>query len=208
MIPKSGFCLPNRIARYYLLSMETVMGGHGLGAILNLAGLRSWINNLPADDANRGVDFAEFSAIHGSLEEMYGPRAGRGLARRAAWTSFPKALRGYGTVAGVTSLSFKILPLPKKLERGLPAMARVVSAISDQQATVTEEKDCFVFTVDRCPVCWGRHTEAPACSAITGFLEEGLLWASGGKSFRVEETECAALGGKRCAFCIDRKPMV
>jgi len=208
LIPKSGFFLANRIARHYLLSMETVMGGHGLGAILNLAGLRSWINNLPADDDNRGVDFADFSAIHGSLEEMYGPRAGRGLARRAAWTSFPKALRAYGAIAGVTTLSFKILPLPKKLERGLPAMARVASAVSDLQATVTEEKGYYIFAVDRCPVCWGRHTDAAACSAITGLLEEALLWASGGKSFRIEEAECAALGGKRCAFYIDRKPMV
>jgi hypothetical protein len=113
------------------------MGGHGLGAILNLAGLRSWINNLPADDANRGVDFAEFSAIHGSLEEMYGPRAGRGLARRAAWTAFPKALRTYGTIAGVTSLSFKILPLRKKLERGLPAMAQGASAITAMSSPST-----------------------------------------------------------------------
>ena len=79
-IPKSGLYYPNKIARIAILSFEEVMGKNGLNAILNLAGLSNLIDNYPPDNLDRGFDFADFSAIQGALEEMYGPRGGRGLA--------------------------------------------------------------------------------------------------------------------------------
>jgi hypothetical protein len=89
-IPKSGLYYPNKIARIALMAIEDVMGKNGLNAILNLAGLSHLIDNYPPDNLERQFDFADFSAINGALEEMYGPRGGRGLALRAGRAPFPK----------------------------------------------------------------------------------------------------------------------
>ena len=92
-IPKSGLFYPNKISRIALLALEDVMGKNGVNAILNLASLPHLIGNYPPTDLNREFDFADFSAINGALEEMYGPRGGRGLALRAGRATFDEGLR-------------------------------------------------------------------------------------------------------------------
>ncbi len=206
-IPKSGHYYPNKVARIYLEAMEEVMGRNGVSAILNLAGLEEWIDNYPPNTLARAIDFADFSAINGALEEMYGPRGGRGLARRSAWATFDTVLRNFGALAGVGDLAFKVLPLPTKLKIGLPSMARVFTQISDQRSTVDEQDDAYIYTIHLCPVCWGRTSEKPVCYAALGLLEESLRWVSGGQRFRVTETKCVATGDSVCQFRVDKEPI-
>ena len=82
-IPPSGYYYPNKIARIYLLAMEEVMGKNGLNAVLHMAGLSHLIDNYPPDNLEREFEFADYSALNAALEEMYGPRGGRGLGLRA-----------------------------------------------------------------------------------------------------------------------------
>ncbi len=206
-IPKSGLYYPNKIARIAILAYEEVMGKNGLNAILNLAGLPHLINNYPPDNLERQFDFADFSAIQGALEEMYGPRGGRGLALRAGRATFDAALRNFGALAGVGDLAFKVLPLQAKLRIGLPAMARIFTQTSDQLTTVEEKDDHFLYIIHRCPVCWGRHTDKPACFIATGLLQEGLKWVSGGHEFRVTQTTARSVGDETCNFVILKEPM-
>lgn len=206
-IPKSGLYYPNKIARIAILAYEEVMGKNGLNAILNLAGLPHLINNYPPDNLERQFDFADFSAIQGALEEMYGPRGGRGLALRAGRATFDAALRNFGALAGVGDLAFKVLPLQAKLRIGLPAMARIFTQTSDQLSTVEEKDDHFVYVIHRCPVCWGRHTDKPACFIATGLLQEGLKWVSGGHEFRVNQVTARSVGDETCNFVILKEPL-
>ncbi|HMN60368.1 MAG TPA: 4-vinyl reductase [Anaerolinea sp.] len=205
-IPKSGLYYPNKIARLALTALEEVMGKNGLNAILNLAGLSHLIENLPSNNLERAFDFADFSALNGALEEMYGPRGGRGLAQRAGRAVFMEGLRNFGALAGAGDLAFKILPLSTKLRLGLPAMAKIFSTTSDQHSTVVEKDDHFIYTIHRCPVCYGRHTEKPCCHMATGLLQEGLRWVSGGREFRVVEVGCIANGQETCDFMIYKEP--
>ena len=92
-IQKSGYYYPNKFALITINALEDVMGKNGLNAILNLANLGSLIDNLPDDNLNKEFDFAEFSALNLALEEMYGPRGGRGLALRAGRATFSDGLR-------------------------------------------------------------------------------------------------------------------
>src|SRR5262249_22784055 len=80
---KSGLNYPNKIARIYINAREDVRGKSGLNAILTLAHLNQFIDNYPADNLERQFDFAYFTALNAALEDMYGPRGGRGLALRA-----------------------------------------------------------------------------------------------------------------------------
>jgi len=206
-IPKSGLYYPNKIARLAFAALEDVMGKNGLNAILNLAGMAHLIDNLPPNNLERAFDFADFSAMNGALEEMYGPRGGRGLAQRAGRAVFMEGLRNFGALAGAGDLAFKILPLSTKLRLGVPAMAKIFSTTSDQLSTVEEQHDHFIYTIHRCPVCFGRHTDKPCCHIATGLLQEGLKWLSGGREFRVIETRCIAAGEKTCDFNIYKEPI-
>ena len=82
-VEKSGYNYPNRIARIILEAFEEIMGKNGLNAILNLADLSHYIDNYPPENLEKEFDFAELTALLVALEEMYGPRGGRGLEDHA-----------------------------------------------------------------------------------------------------------------------------
>ncbi len=207
-IPKSEYNYANKIVLITLKALEEVMGKNGLNAILNLAHLPHIIGHYPPDNLEREFNFADFSALNLALEEMYGPRGGRGLALRAGRAAFADALRTFGALAGVGDLAFKVLPLQAKLRIGIPAMARIFSTISDQYTTVEEQDTEFVYTIHRCPVCWGRTgADRPVCFVAVGLLQEGLKWVSGGNEFRVNESKCFAVGDDVCEFIIQKTPI-
>ena len=206
-IPKSEYNYANKIARISLQALEEVMGKNGLNAILNLAHLPYLIDNLPPDNLGREFNFSDFSALNQALEEMYGPRGGRGLAQRAGRAAFADSLRNFGALAGVGDLAFKVLPLHTKMRIGIPAMAKIFSQISDQYSTVQEREEDFVYTIHRCPVCWGREADRPVCFIAVGLLQEGLKWLSGGNEFRINESRCVAMGDPVCDFVIQKRPI-
>jgi predicted hydrocarbon binding protein len=207
-IPKSGYYYANKIVLIALNALEEVMGKNGVNAILNLAHLSNLIDNYPPGNLDRQFDFADFSAINLALEEMYGPRGGRGLALRAGRLAFADSLRNFGALAGVSDLAFKVLPLQTKMRIGIPVMAKIFSQISDQYSTVKERETDFVYTIHRCPVCWGRHdSDKPVCFVAIGLLQGGLKWLSGGHEFRVNESRCFAMGDDVCEFIIEKTPM-
>ena len=207
-IPKSGYYYANKFSRIMLQALEDVMGKNGLNAILNLAHLPQLIDNYPTGNLAKEFDFADVSAINLSLEEMYGQRGGRGLALRAGRATFADALRNFGALAGAGDLAFKVLPLHVKMRIGLPAMAKIFSQVSDQKTTVEEHQDEFIYTIHRCPVCWGRSdADKPVCFIAVGLLQEGLKWLSGGNEFRVNESRCIGMGDEVCEFIIQKTPI-
>jgi hypothetical protein len=197
----------NLIARIYLQAMEEVMGKNGLNAILNMAKLSHLIDSFPPENWDKGFDFADYAALNQALEDMYGPRGGRGLALRAGRASFARGLQGFGALHNVGDLALKMVPLSVKIKMGLPAMAKVFSQVSDQTSRVEERDGNFMYIIERCPVCWGRKSDKPICHAAVGLLQESLRWVSGGKEFRVEETNCVATGDSTCDFLVYKDPI-
>jgi predicted hydrocarbon binding protein len=207
-IPKSGFYYPNKAAKITLESLLNVMGKNGLNAILNLAHLPHLIDNFPPNNLEKEFDFADFTAINWALEEMYGPRGGRGLALRAGRATFDDVLKNFGALAGVGDLAFRVLPLQAKMRVGVPVMAKIFSQISDQHSTVEEADSEFIYTIHRCPQCWGRNgLDKPVCYMGIGLLQAGLVWLSGGNEFRVNESKCMAMGDPKCEYIIQKSPI-
>jgi predicted hydrocarbon binding protein len=207
-IQKSGLYYPNKFGLITLKSLEDVMGKNGLNAILNLAGLNSYIENYPPDNLEKAFDFAELSSIGVALEEMYGPRGGRGLMLRAGRATFADALKYFGALAGAGDLAFKVLPLQAKMRIGLPAMAKIFSQVSDQLSTVEERDNELIYTIHKCPCCWGRSgVDKPVCFIAAGLIQESLKWVSGGNEFRVNESKCVALNDPVCEFIIQKDPI-
>ena len=87
-------------------------------------------------------------------------------------------------------------------------MAETFTKFSDQASEVEEADDHFVYTILKCPVCWGRSGEdRNICYGAVGILQEGLHWVSGGKNFRVEEVECKAQGHENCVIHVYKEPL-
>ena len=84
LVSESGYFYPNKMGRILLLSMEEVMGRNGLHALLNLTNMRHLIQELPPDNLERAFDFAYITNLNRGLDEIYGPRGGRGAAAGTA----------------------------------------------------------------------------------------------------------------------------
>ncbi len=208
--PESGagvHRLPNKIGRIVLLALEEVIGRNGVNAVLNVARLPHLINNAPPNNLDPDFDFADLGACQQALEDLYGPRGGRGLALRTGRASFAHALREFGPMLGLTDLSFRLLPMQMKLKTGLEGFADILNRYSDMAVRIDDDREAYACIVERCPLCWGRHSDSPACHLAVGFFQEAFTWLSSGKNFLVEETSCVARGDPCCAVRILRHPI-
>jgi predicted hydrocarbon binding protein len=201
------FFYPNKMGRIVLLAMEEVIGHIGVVAVLNLANLNHRINNFPPNDLEKGFSFNELSKIQVALEGLYGPRGGRGLALRTGRVCFKYGLKEFGPMLGATDMSFRLLPSDAKLRLGADLFAEAFNKYSDQHVKIEEKADRFLWHIDRCPICWKRHTDEPVCHLAVGILQESLYWASNGKVYDVEETSCIAMGDPDCTIVIEKKPL-
>lgn len=207
LVPPSGYYYPNKMGRILLLAMEEVMGRNGLNALLNLINLREYINEYPPDNLEREFDFSHISNLTRGLDDIYGPRGGRGLALRGGRALFSRGLKNFGALAGAGDLAFRVLPLKTKLKVGVPAIARIFTQFSDQTSRTEDHGEHFLYYIERCSMCWGQHTDRPVCYIAVGLLQESLRWVSGGLEFRVEEIECIAQGNENCLFRIEKTPI-
>jgi len=116
-------------------------------------------------------------------------------------------LREFGPMLGVSDMAFRLLPLPKKLTAGAELFAQAFNKFSDQRVRVEELDEAIHWNIDRCPICWQRKTDLPACHLAVGILQEALYWVSGGKNFQIEETDCIAKGDTSCTIVINKQPL-
>ena len=197
--------LPARWARTSMDALRELVGESGFQTLLNLADLNQYLDELPTASLEKNFEFADFSALFLALEDLYGTRGGRGIALRAGRASFRNTLSNFGALAGTRQSAFQVLPLNTKLKLGLKALARISDHVSDQRTSLKESGEHFIYTVHRNPLTWGRQDEErPMCYFHVGLLEETAHQASGGREFRVDESECQAMGALTCQFLVQK----
>jgi hypothetical protein len=180
-----SFFYPQKMGRIIFKGMEEVIGISEVEKVLNLASLEGFIQNYPPAQADRTFSFETVSLLQGTLEQIYGPRGGRGLAIRIGRATFKYGLKEYGSLLGLTEIAFRLLPLPTKLHAGAKAFGDLFNKHTDQKVRVEEIGDQILWHIERCPLCWERRSEEPVCHLAVGLLQESLYWLSGGKIFNV-----------------------
>jgi predicted hydrocarbon binding protein len=203
----SGLYYPNRIARYFLLAMDDVMGQSGLNMVLSLAKQDDYIGHYPADNLTRQFDFASMAAIQQALEDIYGSRGGRGMALRIGRACFSQGMKSFGALAGMSDPAFRALPRDERCRMGLQALVAVFNKFTDQRSSFEEDDTAYRFIVEVSPMAWGRRADKPVCHALAGILQECLRWASNGFEYIVYETACHAAGDDHCIFTINKTPI-
>jgi len=207
-IEKSGLCNPNSIAHVTLRSIEEIVGTNGLNAILKHAGLDELINNFPPKNWDKAFDFSYYTALNAAIHDIYGLRGGRVLAIRTGRATFTEMRNTYGAMVKATDIAIKLVPLKVKMTLWFRAMTTAFNAASDQQTSIEETENEFIYTVGNCPSCWGiENAEKPICSMQVGLIKQSLYCLSQGKEFNVYEATCHAMGDKACTFVIQKEPI-
>lgn len=207
MSEQSGLFYPNRLARFFFLAMEEVIGTHGLSAIVTIARLNQYAEAFPPDTLAREFDFASLAALSQALEDMYGVRGGRGMAERIGRAWLANGMKQFGALAGIDDPAFRALPLPDRCKLGLQALADVFTIFTDQRCHLEEDDHAYRFVVASSPMAWGRKADKPVCHALVGLVAELMRWASNGYDYAVQEVACTVTDAPACVFTISKKPM-
>ena len=197
---------PNRMGRVILLAMEAAMGREHMLEVLKAANLEQ-LQKLPPSNLDKKFKFEWVSGLQEATEKVYGEKAGRQMNTRVGKLCFNSGLREFEPLLGITDLPLRIMPLGMKFRVGLEVFAKVFNLYSDQLVKLSEEGDDFLWLIERNPVCWNRHTSEPCCQLVIGILEEAIFWGTAGRRYKVEETDCIAIGAKNCVFRIDKQPL-
>jgi len=208
-IPPSGYFYANKIARIYLKSIRELVGAATYADLLQHTGLSRYLNTLPPDNFEQEFDFSDFSNLTAGLDRLQALNPqDPPLPIEAGRACYKDSLKTFGGLAGFSqvSMGFQVFPLNIKIKLGLHAMAITFKTFSDQLVEVSETPDSYVYRILRCPVCWGRHSDQPACSMAYGLLEAGLYWVTN-RHYHITETECCAMGAESCALVIDKTPL-
>jgi predicted hydrocarbon binding protein len=198
--------LPNASLRVLFLSMEEVMGQHGVNAVLNTTGLSRFVNNYPPSNLEASVPFEDYAMIVKAVEDFYGLRAARAQLIRVGRATFQYALKEHPATLGLAGLALKVMPLNMQMKTVLSNVAGGMTKDLHEPSHVEEQADCFVYAKEACGACQGRQAEKPVCFTTVGAILESLRWATG-KNFDVAETVCRAMGGPTCTFRIAKTPL-
>lgn len=206
-IELSGYHIPNRIARYMIVTLQDLMGENGLNAVLKQSGLPPYQEICPPDTMDNAFDFSLYSAICASVANTYGPRGAKVFLIRAGKASFRNGIQSFIDNYGAgLEIGGKILPITFKLPLLLKWIAKNYTETSDRIVEVKDGGDHYIYINKRCPVCYGRTVSAPDCHITLGFLQEATAFISNEAQFQIRQTTSIAAGDESCDFIIPKKP--
>jgi predicted hydrocarbon binding protein len=202
-----GKYLSSRMGMILELGLEEILGDDGVKAVLFQEG--SPEKSISTQLHNPGAEIPSFhvGAIQTTLERVYGPGAGRGIALQVGRACFNISIRVFGGELGLTDLSFRLLPLSTKITRSSEIIAAFFKDHAGLNVYLEVSEKYISWNLVGCPLCFGRKTDDPACFLAVGFLQEAFSWLSAGKFFNVEEKKCLACGDTACTIILDRTPM-
>lgn len=205
---EASYFFANKIGRIVYLALEEAAGSESLRAILSAVRMKERLDGYPPNNFAAEFSFEELGTVQRAMDELYGPRTGRRLARRTGEACFRIGAEDMRPVLGLADLLFRILPLQMRARIGFEVLAHAFNRFSDHLVHLEEDEHHFRWVTERCGVCWGRTTDAPCCDLIVGLLEEALYWLSGGANFFIEESSCIAAGDPTCTILIGKHPLV
>ncbi|MBI4771706.1 MAG: 4-vinyl reductase [Chloroflexi bacterium] len=205
--PLNTYFYASRMGRIILQAMGDTLGKEQLADVLQRAGLEQYLVTRPSGSLDRKFPFEHVSALQQAVEEVYGMRAGHALNLRVGRNVFGSGLKEFDPVLGIADLPLRLMPLGMKFRVGLDVFARVFNQFTDQVVRLSEDDEHHLWVIERCPVCWGRHTDEPCCHLAVGLLDESIYWGTGGRRYNGRETLCVAKGDATCTIAIDKRPI-
>jgi predicted hydrocarbon binding protein len=137
---------------------------------------------------------------------MYGGKSAAGIFHRAGRAGFCRLIMNLGVEAGLVENEYKLLPMRKKVIRGLNLLASVFELVPGQEIQVENSGDYFYWKVSGCTHCQ-TTTPVDGCSYYIGLLQEYMAWLGSGRVYWVDEIECRSTRDSQCVFRINQSPI-
>jgi hypothetical protein len=147
----------------------------------------------------------ELGAVQAALEKLFGGRGGKGLALQAGRCAFNALLRKYGSNMGLLDNDFRMLPTPRRIASGLVKIAQQLKELGAPPAAISETDSTWVWSNPNCMFNGAGESEEPGCTFLMGIVQEYLSWASGGRYYPLEETQCVRRGDTCCIIQINKE---
>lgn len=195
----------DQMSRIIYDGIREIIGTSGIHAAFHL--LHGQTINTNADSSLPQLSLKGLAPFQSALEELYGPRGGRGIVQRAGQVSLKSIVRQFGEQMGVHELEYRLLPTPTRLQVGLEGLARTLSRLFNNNIQVIDNGKNWLWHTQSCPWCLQRHGEETLCNFTVGMLQEYFSWASSGRFYSIAEIECLAMGGQACIVEIEKTPL-
>jgi predicted hydrocarbon binding protein len=198
----AGRYLPNRMLFLFYQALEATAGRTATALIWKSAGPRRECLPAVADNLEKAVAFACFSALCEAIEREYGESGARGILERCGRAAFSQTLRSTAAIAGLDGPQLRAAAGPERMADGLASVARLLELVSDMECAVETTPQGFRFRVSACPECLGRRSGGKICHSVRGMLRGALDWIGIDPGIPVTEAECIAGGAAGCDFSI------
>ena len=195
------FPCSDQFGHLMLEGAREIIGQAGVNAVVNRAQL------LYAEGPVNCGNAASVIHIQSALEELYGQRGGQGVALRAGRSGFNHLLRAEGKEMGLTDTNYRMLPSQARIFVGLQLLAQKLSAMIDRSVQVEEKEKYWLWRMENEVQQGSEGVAKNRCFFIMGFLQEYLMWASGGKYHNVQEVAQADETGKVCLIRLEKNSL-
>ena len=195
------FPCSDQFGHLMLEGAREIIGQAGVNAVVNRAQV------LYADGPMNGGKTASAGHIQSALEELYGQRGGQGVALRAGRSGFNHLLRTDGKEMGLTETNFRMLPSQARIYMGLQLLAQKLSAMIARTVQVEEHGAYWLWRMENELQPGSEGVAQSRCFFIIGFLQEYLMWASGGKYHNVQEVAQVDEPGKMCLIQLEKNSL-
>src|SRR5262245_16483229 len=164
-IEDSGLYYSNMLARIVFQSLEASVGKDNVPALLEKAGLATYIENYPPQDLEKTFDIANLTALRMALNAVYGERGGQAMALRAGRLMAPQIIKRF-LPSGPVEDMYTVQVFPSRLRiviTGLTTIFANFSTLPDENFTLIEESDYFVLSTQICPFCLDQQSGIRLC---------------------------------------------
>ncbi len=176
------------VIRIVMDATEEVLGENALKAMLNFARMSYLLENKPDYGYEKKYTDQEYALILQSYYDILGVSGAKSIFRMIG-----KAIVKRTTGLGLFD-AFKTLPPEERLLKSVELYATVSG-----RGKVFVENGIIVYDNTACTTCSGLESKTPACTIVSGFLDDMVKW-SGVKDKRSVETKCKAMGHDTCRY--------
>jgi hypothetical protein len=196
--------ISNAQMRAALQVVGELLGRNGHNAVLRLAGLERYIDQLPPDNDQLDIPRGDVSTLFAGIVSMFGDQGARGVFRRWGHAfAVQRARRRFAL--RLLRPALRLFPPERSVRLVLERLLHHIDLAREDQPPALEDRgDAYLLELTDCVYCYTSNQTQPTCPTVIGLLEGLLRWATG-HDFDVTEERSAAPGTQQ--FKIRKRPI-
>lgn len=178
------------IQAVYLIGLKRLLGSDHLMRSLHL-------------EKRTGGSAPSFAELARSLEAGTDPLAAKGLSLMAGREAFDMLLRSQGEEMGLLNAEIRMLPLRRRIVRGMSALVRWMNGLWGLKSDLKDQNQVLTVSLQDAHDSFDDGTFQAAAIFMGGLIQGMLSWLSGGKYFPVQFEP----GGSGMEIIVSRNPI-